>query len=489
MDSNDNELKTASSENRESKLESVNSPPEYPELDKPTLASLDNLLFGSQPNPQDVERWHTQGFMFSEHSNLPFGLIQLYGGPCGILAPIQAYILRDMIFSPNRIQSFQNNDVPLRPNNAQRSEALVRTLSDIIVRSASSDEYIVLLTSDGERILRTPSVNAINIRAFISSNMSSFHSKIGVLLFIYTVILNRGIKQVLADIDDPQPLVQRFGHCSQELVNLMICGRASTNVFDGEKVLGDSEEQNEHAYSLKGIPQQNEIGFLTVLEALRYSKVGDYYKTPKCPIWVVGSSSHYTVMFALNSNIGKLSPEEERKRTMKKIFQQLDPHENGFVLFDKLPELIALTDLQFTAEQIRKEIKGDAEVLLFLDFFAAILQCEASDQDWSCSACTFLNVASNLSCEICQTIKPETKLVKDVVANHELVPSNFTLYHYNGIEGHKNAQAECRCVKVWPDQGDPSNWGHEGLAEVIQTKWPYALVQFPGEFPHEPKIT
>ena len=65
--------------------------------------------------------------------------------------------------------------------------------------------------------------------------------------------------------DFTQPLVQRFGHCSQELVNLVICGQAVSNVFDGDKDVG--------GLKVKGIPQTYDIGYLTLLEALRYSKV------------------------------------------------------------------------------------------------------------------------------------------------------------------------------------------------------------------------
>lgn len=73
-------------------------------------------------------------------------------------------------------------------------------------------------------------------------------------------------------------------------------------------------------------------------------------------------------------------------------------------------------------------------------------------------------------------------------ANQEKTPLSFTLYHYNGIEGHINAQAECRRVEVQLDRGEQVDFGREGIAEVIQTKWPFALVQFPGSFPREPKI-
>eukprot|EP00494_Astrolonche_serrata_P019194 UN19394 len=73
-------------------------------------------------------------------------------------------------------------------------------------------------------------------------------------------MMTRSINRILKDMDDSeQALVQKFGHCSQELVNLMICGRAVTNVFDKEKKL-------DGGLSLYGIPFQTDIGYLTLLE-------------------------------------------------------------------------------------------------------------------------------------------------------------------------------------------------------------------------------
>ncbi|KAM3573379.1 hypothetical protein VYU27_004620, partial [Nannochloropsis oceanica] len=120
-------------------------------------------------------------------------------------------------------------------------------------------------------------------------------SPAGVLLFIYSLLLTRGSSLSRGDTDDPEQttLTGRFGHCSQELLNLLLMGRATSNVFDGDKELGDS------GLKLRGVSSRATIGYLTHLEALRYVQVGSHYKTPHVPIWVVGSSSHFTVLFAL----------------------------------------------------------------------------------------------------------------------------------------------------------------------------------------------
>lgn len=53
---------------------------------------------------------------------------------------------------------------------------------------------------------------------------------------------------------------------------------------------------------LKGIPEQSEIGYLTLYESYGYFEVGSYYKTPKLPIWIVCSESHYSLLFTLDFN-------------------------------------------------------------------------------------------------------------------------------------------------------------------------------------------
>lgn len=62
-------------------------------------------------------------------------------------------------------------------------------------------------------------------------------------------------------------VIGQFGHCNQELINLLLSGQATTNVFDGNKVLGDA------GMTIHGVGHRCEIGYLTQLEALRYCEV------------------------------------------------------------------------------------------------------------------------------------------------------------------------------------------------------------------------
>lgn len=46
--------------------------------------------------------------------------------------------------------------------------------------------------------------------------------------------------------------------------------------------------------ALYGIPKQSDIGFLTLLEHLRYCEVGSYLKKPSSSVWVLASETHLT---------------------------------------------------------------------------------------------------------------------------------------------------------------------------------------------------
>ena len=61
----------------------------------------------------------------------------------------------------------------------------------------------------------------------------------GVIGLIYSCLLTRGVEQIAKDTDYPGcTLLGAHGYCTQELVNLLVVGRATSNVFDGDRHLG-----------------------------------------------------------------------------------------------------------------------------------------------------------------------------------------------------------------------------------------------------------
>ena len=79
-----------------------------------------------------------------------------------------------------------------------------------------------------------------------------------------SLALSRGIPNVQGDMDDfTAKLTSNFGHCSQELINLLLTGQAVSNVFD--HTLRPSGE-----LICRGIQTRPDIGYLSQLEAMRY---------------------------------------------------------------------------------------------------------------------------------------------------------------------------------------------------------------------------
>lgn len=76
----------------------------------------------------------------------------------------------------------------------------------------------------------------------------------------------------------------------------MLQGSAKSNVHDGDKDLGDN-------FILKGVHKQCDVGFLTFFEHFGYFSVGENLKTPRLPIWIVCSESHYSILFSVDSQL------------------------------------------------------------------------------------------------------------------------------------------------------------------------------------------
>ncbi len=59
---------------------------------------------GDDPRRTTIASPLTQGFFFSRKLGLQFGLVQREGGPCGVLAAVQAHVLANLQVRWARIQ-------------------------------------------------------------------------------------------------------------------------------------------------------------------------------------------------------------------------------------------------------------------------------------------------------------------------------------------------------------------------------------------------
>ena len=87
----------------------------------------------------------------------------------------------------------------------------------------------------------------------------------------------------------------RFGYATQELVSLLLLGRAVPHTVDGDVECGGT--------TLRGAPARADIGFLTVHAALGLTSVGEFLLSPRAPVWVTYGESHYSLLFAAPQDV------------------------------------------------------------------------------------------------------------------------------------------------------------------------------------------
>lgn len=348
------------------------------------LLGIKHLLWGKEIRPDIFERW-SQGFYFS--TNELSALEQANGGPCAILAPVQAFILKNLLLEYKDL--YFRDRINLEVQNRILIEALIEILQQCCVENfyivhlnrpedggSSSLNYEKKLAIDGAELydnIRNPVVfhRLLNIRMFTNrddllsyfrENIDCIKSQYGVLLFLYSVIATRGLERVKSEIDTLDPLIDEiYGYGSQSLINLMITGRATTYVWDNEQDVG--------GLRLKGICQQSEVGFITIMEHLRFCTVGSFYKNPKHPVWVVGSDTHLTVLF---SNERALVKPETKSEKAKRIFKSYDPDGNNFINAPLLGDVLRALDLvsdEAYVDIMRKKLDSENLGIILLNAF------------------------------------------------------------------------------------------------------------------------
>lgn len=450
------------------------------------LGEIKRLLWGPLVRDEVFRRWE-QGLQFSKDE--PTALVQWEGGPCAILAPLQAFILKHVIGEDNS----NNNWRMLPPERCDR--LLVRGVCEILHQaqcekldgdsshfslvqlhhgnstsndcddddddgdggggsSSSPSKRPLLIGGHTEKEadqrpvnqeefhsrLRPASASSVEeMEKVIWSQLSDLRGTMGVLLFLYSLVRTKGVGQLRREMSDPtEPLIDStHGHGSQSLINLALTGRAVSHVWDHSQDVGGMQ--------LQGVDRQSEVGFLTLLEHLRYCEVGSYLKNPVCPVWVLGSETHLTVLFSRDPHL--VSPERPSDAA-KRVFKTFDPEGNNFISTVLLEDILKACDLVSDTEYVEvMKKKLDSEglgIILLRDFMDEFFPNEDRD-----------------------------------------TPDTFTLYHYNGLPrsspGNKVVyqegqaiilECEVKCV----NDSNP-------MQTCLQTKWANIEVQWKGDVP------
>ncbi|CAM9593369.1 unnamed protein product, partial [Hapterophycus canaliculatus] len=214
------------------------------------------LVFGD-PLKRFNDAWSEQGFYFCAVDGLRYGLVQAEGGPCGVLAAVQAFLLEDMVFGNCSGCEWRN------PKRSQRERSLASALTSIIWRAGDGNTATLALSEGSATVQRSnhyrPDGYTERLKLYrvgsrraleglVLDNLSHYTKKkasrgVGVILLVYSCIFGRGTEAVREDMDrgfgEAPTLMANHGYASQELVNLVLLGRAHSNVFDGHHVMGE----------------------------------------------------------------------------------------------------------------------------------------------------------------------------------------------------------------------------------------------------------
>jgi len=276
--------------------------------------------------------------------------------------------------SSNTNESTTQNTLSLEQ---KKMTALARAVADFLLSTKGAEQHE--MGSDSTMAAATAVDNESSSNsgkpapaAAGKAPLEFFQGPGGVMFLVMSLVETRGIDRIRCDMDDSNTTItSQFGHSSQELMNLLLTGQAVSNVFDNSMVL--SEELSCH-----GIQSRPAIGYLSILESLRYCEVGGYYKSPLFPIWVVGSTSHFSVLFG-DERCLKESKSDILLEKIRRAFKKVEGGgENGFILVDKLGDVLDELDLRTNVGgdsgvqtlQAYLEVSG-AGIILWDDFWKA----------------------------------------------------------------------------------------------------------------------
>lgn len=498
-----------------------------------SLAPLLRLLWPDDAQA-DVQRWYQQGFVFQLASAFPLGLVQRHGGPCGVLAVVQAELLRRHLFVHHRPLAEPETEVE-----DWRQQLLSEALASLLFQCArpSRSVHVVVPTSDQSpyeyqdvEIKDVQSENDGRLLAAIQAHLSTFQSPHGVMSFVLSALRSKQASVLRDEMDDPETtLTGAFGHCSQELVNMLLTGRATSNVFDGDVPMGDT------GLMLRGVAQRPHIGYLTQLEALRYCHVGSYYKTPEFPIWVIGSASHFSVCFGLSMDICVETTSERLFQRIQRMFKSFDAMETGVMEIGSLSE--SLRQLGVAQEVLANEywmarLLGRLEIpgagIVLWDEYWKVISVLLHTNDLELALGDTSSVVSSGSQE--QRARSDSDLARELQAQFDAedggtpntpeptasiasTPAqsaeqqwvDFELHYYNGLGsshedqdgtqttgGRRPQLTKCRLTipmaKEFIGQSTPiavtdsatAGAGVAPLEEILRTRWPAARIDWLG---------
>ncbi|XP_062872801.1 inactive ubiquitin carboxyl-terminal hydrolase MINDY-4B isoform X2 [Trichomycterus rosablanca] len=293
----------------------------------PELAmNLRKILFGNALHVFNYE-WKKSFFKFREpHSNLSYALETDRGGVRAIQMAVQAHIVKYLLFTQPSSSECCGIESLTAIGEKEQERALAAAIADILwTAGEESTATVSLVTPERcftphldykldnftERLQLFTFKKKEDLRTFLYGHIQCFNEEgsHGVILFLYSLVFSRSIIMLQEDLDSTtthllQCSLGNFG-CRQALLNLLLTGRASPNVFNGNMYC--DEHGSSMSRPLHGVLSRSDVGYLywsrEEAEHASLPKVGSMLKTPKLPIWVCSINGTYSVLFSLNRSL------------------------------------------------------------------------------------------------------------------------------------------------------------------------------------------
>ncbi|XP_036937234.1 inactive ubiquitin carboxyl-terminal hydrolase MINDY-4B [Acanthopagrus latus] len=287
--------------------------------------SLRRILFGGTFHVFNYE-WRKSVFQFRESdSEFSYALETDRGGTRPIQMVVQARIIKHLLFvrqSSSEERTLQS--LCVGPRDQERALAVV--LSDSLwLAGQEVSATVTLVTEDycitphldykldnfTERLQLFTFNNKDDVRKFIFDHIQCFtdEGSHGVILFLYSLICSRTVDRLKKDLDSTTShlLYLSLGNfvCRQALLNLLLTGRASPNVFNGTVNFGEDGCPLERP--LQGVLSRSDVGYLhwsrEQMERGRLPPVGSMLKTPRFPVWLCSINNSHSVLFSMNRSL------------------------------------------------------------------------------------------------------------------------------------------------------------------------------------------
>ncbi|XP_070685933.1 inactive ubiquitin carboxyl-terminal hydrolase MINDY-4B [Pempheris klunzingeri] len=285
--------------------------------------SLRRILFGGTFHVFNYE-WRKSVFQFREpNSELSYALEADQGGARPIQMVVQARIIKHLLFSSSDGRTLHSlREVGRR----DQERALAAALSDSLwLAGQEVSATVTLVTEDycitphldykldnfTEKLQLFTFSTKEAVRSFILQHVRCFTEEggHGVILFLYSLVCSRTVDRLKEDLDSTTSHLLRFSLenfvCRQALLNLLMTGRASPNVFNGTVCCGEDGRPLERP--LQGVLSRSDVGYLhwsrEQMEGGRLPQVGSMLRTPRFPVWLCSINSSHSVLFSASRSL------------------------------------------------------------------------------------------------------------------------------------------------------------------------------------------